>query len=289
MAIGQVSPGSGRDGPAAWAGRQGVVGSTGLAEGIRIWVREIILILFLAGALEMLLPETDTKRFARVAVGFFVVLAVGRPLLSVMGGGFIFDSNLAGLGSWELGLAPAGLVEPAGSPGSTAVERGTEMWQASRDRALAAARAALESQIAGLAEREPEVREASAAVDLESDPSSASYGAMEALTLRVWLAAGTGEEGAQGSRGGAGFGPESVEVEPIMVGEGGPAGAGTEDGSGSPSPGVSGGGGPLAVYSGRSGAADDSTAAGRLARRLGSELVLLFGIPPGGLTVEVWP
>lgn len=268
-----------------------MAGSGSLVEGVRLWVREIILVLFLAGALEMLLPETDVKRFARVAVGFFVVLAVGRPLLSAVGGGFIFDRGLAGLGSWELGVAPSGLTAGGGS-GSDAVERGTQMWQASRDRALAAARAGLEAQVAALAEKDPAVAEAVAVVDLEGDPSSSSYGSLQALTLKVWLAHGKVDSGAgatgenaggpgDGSSGPGTVGPVIVGVQPIVVGPG----------SGAPGAAAAGdaGGGPLVVDAGDSEGTGQGSVAEELAKRLRSELVLLFGVPAGGMRVEVWP
>lgn len=277
-----------------------------LAEAVRIWVREIILVLFLAGALEMLLPDTDVKRFARVAVGFFVVLAVGRPILGAIGGGFIFDRGLAGLASWELGLAPAGATQPAGA-GEGAVQEGTELWQASRDRAVAASRVALETQIATLAERDEAVADAQAEVDLDTDPSSMGYGSLVSLRLIVWMAGAGDGQGTTGQGQGTGSGqgatgqgqstgsapgaeqtaqglvsPVVIQVEPVVTGTvpeqqaGGAQGSAAEAGS------------PAVVDSGGEEPAP-GTPAGELARRLRNELVLLFGVPPGGLVVEVWP
>ncbi len=255
-----------------------------LAEGVRLWAREIILVLFLAGALEMLLPETEVKRFARVAVGFFVVLAVGRPLLSALGGGLIFDPGLAGLGSWELGAAPAGVLRSGGA-GSDAVERGKEIWQASRDRALAAARAGLEAQVAALAKREEAVAEAEAEVDLDSDPSSPSYGVLRSVRLRVRLGRGRADftVGAPGA-----VSPVVVEVRPVVVGPQGPYADGVDARPG-PESGAAGSGGPLAVDTGGAEEAGQERAAVALAKCLRNELVLLLGVPADGITVEVWP
>jgi len=278
-----------------------VVALGGLAEGVRLWVREILIVLFLAGVLEMLLPETDTKRFARVAIGFFVVLAVGRPLLNFIGSGAPLDRGLAGLGTWELGMAPAGSTSSAPDP----LRLGSEFRDASRERALAAARAALETQVVALAERDPEVAEAEAGVALLSDPSSSSYGALETVTLKVWMvrsADGEGRSGADGvdgaadsDDGGAGAAgsiePVTIRIDPIITGwmaerppttdgsSGGPGGSGADGSSGS----------PLAVESGTKDGTSGSGPAAELARRLRSQLVLLFGVPPGGLSVEVWP
>jgi len=275
-----------------------VVALGGLAEGVRLWVREILIVLFLAGVLEMLLPETDTKRFARVAIGFFVVLAVGRPLLNFIGSGASLDRGLAGLGTWELEIAPAGSTSSATDP----LRLGSEFRDASRERALAAARAALETQVVALAERDPEVAEAEAGVALLSDPSSSSYGALETVTLKVWMvrsADGEGRGGADGAAGsddgGAGAAgsiePVTIRIDPIITGwvaerppttdgnPGGPGDSGTDDSPGS----------PLAVESGTKDGTSGSGPAAELARRLRSQLVLLFGVPPGGLSVEVWP
>lgn len=275
-----------------------VVALGGLAEGVRLWVREILIVLFLAGVLEMLLPETDTKRFARVAIGFFVVLAVGRPLLNFIGSGASLDRGLAGLGTWELEIAPAGSTSSATDP----LRLGSEFRDASRERALAAARAALETQVVALAERDPEVAEAEAGVALLSDPSSSSYGALETVTLKVWMvrsADGEGRGGADGAAGsddgGAGAAgsiePVTIRIDPIITGwvaerppttdgnPGGPGDSGADDSPGS----------PLAVESGTKDGTSGSGPAAELARRLRSQLVLLFGVPPGGLSVEVWP
>ncbi|HCW51972.1 MAG TPA: hypothetical protein DGR79_07945 [Clostridiales bacterium] len=263
---------------------------SGFVEALRLWTREIVLVLFLAGLLEMLLPEGDLKRFGRVAVGFFVMLAVARPVLALLGGGFAVDHTLASMSVWEFsgGAAVAGL--------EGALEHGARIREASRDRALAAVRASLESQIEAVAMREEGVAAAQAVVDLDTDPSSASYGAIQAVRLSVWLEpAGGAEAGAEASAGGDGagegaaadadrgrsparlvepVGPVTVKVEPVVIG-----GSVTAERPGVPSP-AAGGGRPR---SGRTAEAEE------LARRLRSVIVLLVGVPPGGITVEVWP
>lgn len=263
---------------------------SGFVEALRLWVREVVLVLFLAGLLEMLLPEGDLKRFGRVAVGFFVVLAVARPVLALLGGGFAVDHTLASMSVWEFGggAAVGGLEE--------ALERGARIREVSRDRALAAARASLERQIEAVAMREEGVAEAQAVVDLDTDPSSASYGAIQAVRLSVWLQPAEGAEagsaasaGEDGTREGAAqdadhgdtsarfvepVGPVTVKVQPVVIDGSGPA-----ERSGVPSPAA----GEGRSRSGRTAEAEE------LARRLRSVIVLLVGVPPGGITVEVWP
>jgi len=247
------------------------MGSAGFADSLRLWVKEIIIVLLLGGLVEMILPETETKRFARVALGFFVILAVGRPVLSALGGGFILDRELAGLGSWELGVAPGGSGGLAGGFEGP-LERGFEMRNLSRDRVLAATRAALETQLAALAERDPDVAAAAAEVDLATDPSSPGYGSITAVRLTVWLSGATVDGGEGGTpsapAGDAGSGevvdpvaPVTVTVEPIVTGgrEGRPADQGAAGSAG--------------------GSADPRGE--RVASRLKSQLVLLVGVPPG--------
>jgi len=247
----------------------------------------------------MLIPETGMKRFARVAVGFFVVLAVAKPILGLLGGGVLFDKSLAGIGSWELGLrvSDSGRATGAADP----LGQGAALRQASRDRALVATRAGLESQVAALALRETGVARAVAEVDLVSDPSSTSYGSLQAVRLRVWLTAadGTGgpsgstegSSGASGTTGGGGgatggaggatgppvtpVSPVTVTVSPVLI-------------TGS-SPGASGEETDAVVDDGGTPGSTPSGAAGEMAARLRSQLVLLFGVPPGGITVEVYP
>lgn len=281
----------------------------GVVEALNAWVREIIIILFLAGSLEMLLPETEMKRYARVAVGFFVVLAVGQPIFALMGEGLRLDRSLIGLAAWDTGGLSSG-------PASAGVRGGTEWQELSRDRALAAARAALERQLSDLATRDPEVAEARVEVDLETDPSSAAYGHLLAVRVMVRMAGpaadggggldagggdggggadtggGLGSPGSGGGReGGVGSGlpagpaagvePVRVTVQPVIVASGRGSG-------GVPSP-AAWPGGPAAVDSGGAGGTAGPGPAAALAARLRSVFVLLLGVPPGGITVEVWP
>lgn len=277
---------------------------TGFVAALGAWVREIIVVLFLAGTLEMLLPETDVKRFARVAMGFFIVLAVARPILALVGGGFYFDAGLASLSTWEVGGFGGGVTSQSGSP----FQRGTDLQYASRDRALAAARAALEAQLTELVMREPEVADARVEADLVTDLSSQSYGHLRAVRVMVRMAEGAGAEteaaagvgsGARtgsGAPAGTAVEPVRIAVSPIVIGQeaGGRASGDGRPGqvsgdSGSPgslwSPGAA--GGPAAVETGGAGSSGTGPEV-ELARRLRSVLVLILGIPPGGITVEVW-
>lgn len=255
---------------------------TGFVQALGVWVREIVAVLFLAAVLEMVLPENDLKRFARVAVGFFVVLAVGRPILAVFGGTFYIDPTLSqlGLGSWR---QPAAVGVSDHDRGS-ALERGQELGESAEARAVEATRLALADKIVELARREPGVREARAVVVLDMDPTSPAYGSLRSIHLTVWVEPGAAEDpegrtDADPTQALAGDGvtmvtiePIQVTVEPVITSGGtradesavGDTGSGRQEGSGLP--------GALAE---------------KVASRLRSVLVLLVGVPPEGLTIEV--
>ncbi len=280
----------------------------GFAQVLTAWVGQIVIVLVLAGAAELILPDTEMKRFGRMAMGFFVVLAVAQPLLAVVGAD-LDPAKALSLAGWDLGYGSGSLTGMA----RKALDKGTSLGEASRDRVLAAARTALETQVVSLAKREAGVAEAKAEVILESDPSSAAYGSLVSVRLVVWLGpteaagsaapgAGTGsaEPGAVGAGtgevgGGAGaasepVSPVTIEVNPIVVVAGK---AGTGPGAAAPGGGSRGRGGAdegtAVIDSGQNLGALAYTPAGQLARRLRSELVLLLGVPNGGLAVEVWP
>jgi len=262
-------------------------------EAVRLWVREIVTVLFLAGILEMLMPETDMKRFTRVAMGLFVVLAISRPILALVGGEVYVDRGLASLGLWE----SPGVRSGGGESPETYIQRGLEMQAESRDRALASARAALERQLAALALRDPEVGDVRVEVDLVDDPSSPEYGSVKAVRLTAWLRP-AGEEQVEGTAGDAGPGspeagqgvtvepvqPVEVVVEPVITGS---RSGGGEGAAAAGSPGALPGEPARLTEAGGEGEAPGR--AGEVARRLRSLLVLVVGVPPGGITVVVWP
>ena len=51
---------------------------------LRELVKELILIVILAGFIDLLLPSGSTRKFARVVVGLFVIMALFNPLLLLL-------------------------------------------------------------------------------------------------------------------------------------------------------------------------------------------------------------
>lgn len=145
-----------------------------LLGSVKEWVRNIAVIIVVAGFLELILPQSDLQRFARLVVGFFILLAIVQPVV--------------GMFRQQVTLNTAFLeATAAGTPDTAAVlAKGREL-QANHNRAaLTEYRAALERQVAAMTSwLGAEAR--AVGVDLVDDPSSRQFGAIR--TLRVTLGA----------------------------------------------------------------------------------------------------
>ncbi|MEW6308228.1 MAG: stage III sporulation protein AF [Bacillota bacterium] len=69
------------------------------------WVRNISALVLLAGFLDMLLPNTSLRRFARLAVGLLVLLSVLKPAMAFLGA----EPHVTGL-SARAGLPDLGTI-----------------------------------------------------------------------------------------------------------------------------------------------------------------------------------
>ncbi len=56
-------------------------------QGIKDWVRGIAVLTVFAGAVDMVLPEGDLRKYARAALGMLIVLCVVAPLARMISGG----------------------------------------------------------------------------------------------------------------------------------------------------------------------------------------------------------
>ncbi|MCK8817503.1 stage III sporulation protein AF [Natroniella sulfidigena] len=52
-------------------------------EPLREWVRNIVLVILFANFIQMLVPSGQMKRFVKVIIGFFIILVVLNPILSL--------------------------------------------------------------------------------------------------------------------------------------------------------------------------------------------------------------
>ncbi len=100
-----------------------------MIESLSQWVKNLITLVFVVAFLEMLTPDNDLKKFTRVVVGFFVLVAVISPLLDLVRGGAawpepeeLFPSGASaggsGGGAWGAGTVGDGAVGTGAAPGS---------------------------------------------------------------------------------------------------------------------------------------------------------------------------
>lgn len=86
-----------------------------LLEALRQWVRTIVVVVLLAGLLELLAPAGGTRRLVRLVLGLCVVATVVAPLAAIVRGG----AGVAGMaGAAGVGAAPAAAGVGAAGPAS---------------------------------------------------------------------------------------------------------------------------------------------------------------------------
>ncbi|HEY3314767.1 MAG TPA: stage III sporulation protein AF [Bacillota bacterium] len=168
-----------------------------ILEGVKLWVRNIAVVIIAAGFLEMVLPQGDLQRFARLVVGFFILLAIIQPLI-----GFFHQQVAVDTAFLE--------AAAANSPDTAAVlAKGREL-QAGHDRAaLDQYRLALERQVTAIASMTgAEAR--SVSVDLDADPKSSTFGAVRSIRVVAARPAAPSES------------TVVVPVDPVQIDFGGP-------------------------------------------------------------------
>lgn len=92
--------------------------------GVSEWVRQVILILLLAGIVEMVLPSGGARRYVQLVLGLLVLLAIIRPVLAVL------EAEPADLlPAWERALRESGAAAAPALPRDD-LERARERTQA---------------------------------------------------------------------------------------------------------------------------------------------------------------
>lgn len=139
--------------------------------GLEGWLKQLVLVVLATGVAEMLLPGTAYRRYARVALGLLVLLAVLVPFLNLLHQGVNWQGAFA--------AAPAPVDGARVAAGVARLEAAGKALtaEAYRDRvAQAAARAA--EAVEGVAS-------ATARADVEMDPESPRFGTVRALEVAV--------------------------------------------------------------------------------------------------------
>lgn len=130
-------------------------------EAIREWVRNLVVIMVLAGLADLLVPMGNMKRFVRLNMGLVVLLAVLGPLLTLLGQPLVIDP-------------------PAQTPGAGGLRPLSEV--------LAGA-AALRAQNEGLITRQMRLR-----LQAEAEAAAVGVPGVAAATATVELAGGSPHE-----------------------------------------------------------------------------------------------
>lgn len=77
--------------------------------GLQTWVKQLVLIVLLAGLAEMLLPQAALRRYAHTALGLLVLIAVLVPFLSFLHEGVAWDTAFERLPAVETAKFDAGV------------------------------------------------------------------------------------------------------------------------------------------------------------------------------------
>lgn len=124
-------------------------------DGLKEWVRGLVLLVLLASCMELLLPMNAMKKYVRMTMGLLVVLAVTRPILGFLGHPVAVD---AGLFSQQADSRLPTMNE--------ILAQATAFREKNRNLALTEARTAVALEAAKAAKGVPGVADARAAVDL---------------------------------------------------------------------------------------------------------------------------
>lgn len=133
------------------------------------WVRQLVLLVLLAGLAEALLPRGEVSRYAETVRGLLLLLAVLQPVLGLVREGFPGERALA--------------LDPAGGPGGAG--GGDRLREVQRSLVLDAVRHQAERRVRQVVEEMPGVERARAAVRVEADPGGADYGRIVGVDVAV--------------------------------------------------------------------------------------------------------
>lgn len=144
-------------------------------EGLAAWVRQIILIALLAGVVEMIMPESVSKRYAHLAMGLLVMLSILVPFLGLLKQDVDWEGALGLSGD---GMAPA--MAQTGIGGATRRFR-----EGQQQLILEVYRERLNSRVEEVSEGVEGVRRAHARVEVDDAVSSPRYGSVAGAEVEV--------------------------------------------------------------------------------------------------------
>lgn len=142
-------------------------------------VREITIIVLLAGLLEMLLPESSLKRFVKVVMGLFVIISILVPVVSLLSQDYSWAVS-----AWQ--WHDEELKETAGI-----IATGKDISSGMQEAAIEECEQRLNRQVEALVSLVPEVKWVQATVQTRAGRAGNSWGLLENVFLKIGL---SGEE-----------------------------------------------------------------------------------------------
>ena len=166
-----------------------------LIDTLRNLVQNIAIIIIITTFLEMLLPNTQMRRYVRLVLGLFVIAMILNPITSILSSEMDFE-----VGSW----VPPGTESDL----ETILTDGSNMSRMSQEAALEEYRLRLEQQIAALVKLVPSAGSVDVEVALQENREDSLPGAVKKVEITI-----TTDEDSENADGfGEETGVESVEI-----------------------------------------------------------------------------
>lgn len=138
--------------------------------GLQAWVKQLVLIVLLAGLAEMLLPQTALRRYAHTALGLLVLIAVLVPFLSFVHEGVAWDSAFERLPAVE----------------TSSLDEGVRRFREAGARlTLETYRARVEEEAVRAATAVEGVAQAQARAEIDGDARSPRFGTISRIAVTV--------------------------------------------------------------------------------------------------------
>lgn len=172
--------------------------------GVESWVKQLVLVVFLVGVTELLLPQEGMRRYAHTALGLLLVLAVLVPFLDLLQRGIDWDAafahSLAGMERREGGTRLNG-IQPLEGAREDEVRR---LEETQRRLTVETYRQQVKAGVEAAARAVQGVGGATALVTVNEDSLSPRFGTITEVTVTVIPGVGDHAEGI-------------VPVEPVEV------------------------------------------------------------------------
>ncbi len=162
--------------------------------GLQTWVKQLVLIVLMAGLAEMLLPRSEMRRYAHTALGLLILVAVLVPFMSLVRRGI----------DWEAAFQQVPKVEAVSVDAEV-----RRLQEAGARLTVETYRARVEQEVVRVAAGVDGVARAEARAEIDADAESPRFGTVRRITVLVT----------------AGPPPRTGEVEPVRPVRIGGAGA----------------------------------------------------------------